>query len=170
MKPEFLSTGSSLRFEGLLQSLDRGELGGFAVQIGLRLVADVAVLHMSDIRAAASIDAQAYRDAGDFFLEWPRGHGYIDRRVLSPRLVDAIEAHGGPALKSTEWGDVVQALRRTYPDGTGHGVWQQFIADACAWWGDHLPPALLSHATRSEMFQPLDRRALARRAHLRRAP
>jgi hypothetical protein len=170
VKSEVFAVPSALRFERLLKCVDKGEFSGSAISIGLRLVTDVAVLHMSDLRAAASSDAQAYRDADDFFLEWPRGHDYIDRRLLSPRLVDAIEAHGGPALKSTEWSEIVRVLRGSYPDGTGQAVWQQFLADACAWWGDHLPPVLINHATRSEMFQPLDRQALARRARLRREP
>jgi hypothetical protein len=156
------------RFARVLCALDAGVLSDPAIEIPIRLVADLAVLHKKDLAAAASTAAQTYRDGTVCMLEWPRGAGLIDRRMLSPRLVESIAHHGGPALTERDWSAAVRVLRDTYGTVDSHSLWIQFILDAREWWLDHLPPVVMGHVTREAVFQPLPRRALARRAILRR--
>ncbi len=156
------------RFQSILTLLDSGSISDPAILIALRLVTDVAVLHLADLRAAASTAARAYRDDDRCMLEWPRDGELIDRRLLSGPLSDAIAKHKGPALKASGWSATVQALRGLYGPLDARSVWGQFISDARVWWLDHLPPVLVGHVTREAVFQPLPRSALVRRAVLRR--
>jgi hypothetical protein len=156
------------RFQSVLTLVDVGCMSNPAILIALRLVTDVAVLHLSDLRAAASDAARAYRDGDACMLEWPRHGRLMDRRLLSGPLSDAIAEHKGPALRSSEWSATIQVLRRVYGSLDSRSVWSQFILDARAWWLDHLPPVVMGHVTREAVFQPLPRSALIRRAVLRR--
>lgn len=166
-----MSTHSSLTplasgFAQVLTKVDGDELQHPAVDIALRLVTDTAVLHLADLRAAAGGSAQVYRDGNELMLEWPRGGGFIDRRILSAGLADAIALHRGVALKDSEWSAAVRLLRTAYGLADAHLLWNQFILDGRQWWLDHLPPVLMGHVTREAVFQPLPRSALARRARL----
>jgi hypothetical protein len=166
MKTDVSLTSLASRFGQIVTKVDGDELQHPAVDIALRLVTDAAVLHLADVRAAAGGSAQVYRAGEELMLEWPRGGGYIDRRILSTGLADAIALHGGVALRESEWSAVVQVLRTVYGLADAHQVWNQFILDGREWWLDHLPPVLMGHVTREAVFQPLPRSALARRARL----
>lgn len=156
------------RFQSVLTLVDTGSIANPAISIALRLVTDLALLHLSDLRAAASDAAQVYRDGHICMLEWPRHGRLIDRRILSAPLIDAIASHRGPALNALEWSEAVRVLRSIYGSADSRSVWSQFIFDARAWWLDHLPPVMMGHVTREAVFQPLPRSALTRRAVLRR--
>jgi hypothetical protein len=161
------SRSAATRFNRVVEVIDAGAFDEPAVEIALRLVADVAVLHIADLRAAAGPEAQTYREGSACMLEWPRDRNLIDRRVLSIGLAGAIAMHGGPALREREWSTAVRALRVEYGLLDARSVWSQFLLDGRRWWLDHLPPALMGHITREAVFQPLPRSALARRARLR---
>jgi hypothetical protein len=151
------------RHERLLAKLDASPPKRLGSEILLRMLADVPILTLSDLQAAASVHAALYMCGGQRQIEWPRGEGWIDRRQLGGNVVDLINRNGGVSMQPADWSGAVAFLRQDGEDVTSRQVWQRVIADARAWWLDRLPTFLFAHVADVQRMQPLPRAAWARR-------
>ena len=128
----------------------------------LLLVINDVVLTFAGLKAAVSLNAQAY-GGGRQYLEWSTGNGWIDRRKLSARSVDAIKGNGGCAVSAADWRWATRTLRSLQPGRPPHDVWLGFLADAQAWWVTRVTGPVFGHVVGLRPFQLLTRAALARR-------
>lgn len=127
------------------------------------LVVNDMVLTIASLKAAVSLNAQVYGAGGLQYLEWSTGNGWIERRELSTRSVDAIEGNGGCAVSDADWRWATRTLRGLQPGRPPHDVWPGFFADAQSWWVTRLTGPVFGHVAGLRPFQLLTRAALARR-------
>ena len=150
-------------YQQIIEVVDTERVTDTRAEILLRLVVDQAVLRTADLRAATGRHASVYRLRDTVYAEWPRQSGYIDRRILSPRLAHAISRSRGLHVAAAGWQAALRTLREGYGNVDPHAIWEAFLVDASHWWSDHLTPPLLAHCLFQAPFQLLPRAALARR-------
>ena len=152
------------RHEDLLATFDvaRSELSpGSSLLLGL--VCDDVVLTQSDLSAATSQKGHCYRGA-TVYLEWPRAGGWRDRRALCHTSQVAINRNSGYKVTAKDWQDAALWLQTRDPEKALKDVWPAFLADAKAWWFQHLSGPAFAHVVGLRQLQLLPREALARRA------
>lgn len=152
------------RHNKLLTALDTDTDLTPGARVLLLLPANEGVLCLNRLRAATSRAARVYKSSEEKFLEFSLEGGWLDRRTLSHQTANAIANNAGPGVSLTDWRRATEFLGHFYSDLKSCNVWEVFLADAQAWWSQHVPGPLFVHMIGCGHFQLLDRAALARKA------
>jgi hypothetical protein len=150
------------RFECVLDALDTLQVSP-AVEVLLRLPADAAVLDVGSMnRIGKQGSTYLCPDVG-YCLEWNFDGGWIDRRILTRPLAEAIVTQRGCRSMRSDAAAAAAALAMLVPaySSTADPV-GAYVADGQAWWFERLSGPIFAHVTRLKPFNLLGRAAFAR--------
>lgn len=121
----------------------------------LRMLTDLPILSLPDLRVSSDAGVIAEMPSGTLVLEWARGHGWIDRRVIPEKVRPLVEGERAIKTAGADWSAAARVIRSVDPQGGGESPWVRAIEAARAWWLDRLPRAAFAHCADLRRLQPL---------------
>lgn len=150
-----LRTEACARYTYFSSRLNAGKFDAKGVAL-LNLVRTELIFSPTTLVSMSKGNYKLYKlDEHERCIDWQFDNGWRDRRFLSSATTESLLCAGFPCISPAGLRAAREICGGLNGDQAGIDPLLRFMADAVAWWSDHIPGPLLSHALGFGKYQLL---------------